>query len=85
MWNDEIVEQQNFETTKHYVQRIYLHRVCKPDPFAETCLYTFLLGTLCKSHYVRHRVSNQLSDGLIFGRLFQANERFSAFQSCVSL
>ena len=31
------------------------------------------------------RVSDQLSDGLIFGRLFQANERFSAFRSCASL
>ena len=25
-----------------------------------------------------YRVSDQLSDGLIFGRLFQANENFSA-------
>ena len=46
MWNDEIVEQQNIETMKYYVQRIHLHRVCKHHSFAETCLYTFLLGTV---------------------------------------
>ena len=32
-----------------------------------------------------NRVSDQLSDGLIFGRLFQANEKFSTFRSCVNL
>ena len=31
------------------------------------------------------RVSDQLSDRLIFGRLFQANEKFSTFQSCSNL
>ena len=31
------------------------------------------------------RVSDQLSDRLIFGRLFQANEKFSTFQSCANL
>ena len=31
------------------------------------------------------RVSDQLSDRLIFGRLFQANERFSTFRSCANL
>ena len=44
----------------------------------------------CDEHQFRakikvSRVSDQLSDGLIFGRLFQANERFSAFRSCASL
>ena len=38
------------------------------------------LVVVCKS-----RVSDQLSDGLIFGQLFQANERSSAFRSCVTL
>ena len=33
----------------------------------------------------KRRVSDQLSDGLIFGRLFQANEKFSAFRSCANL
>ena len=31
------------------------------------------------------RVSDQLSDGLTFGRLFQANENFSTFRSCAKL
>ena len=31
------------------------------------------------------RVIDQLSDGLIFGRLFQASERFSAFRCCANL
>ena len=30
------------------------------------------------------RVSDQLSDRLIFGRLFQANEKFSTFRSCAN-
>ena len=29
------------------------------------------------------RVSDQLSDGLIFGRLFQANEKFSTFRFAI--
>ena len=33
----------------------------------------------------RYRVSDQLSDGLIFGRLFQANEKFSTVRSCANL
>ena len=37
-------------------------------------------GLLCDS-----RVSDQLSDRLIFGRLFQANEKFSTFRSCANL
>ena len=32
-----------------------------------------------------NRVSDQLSDRLIFGRLFQANEKFSTFRSCANL
>ena len=31
------------------------------------------------------RVIDQLSDGLIFGRFFQADKRFSAFCSCANL
>ena len=31
------------------------------------------------------RVSDQLSDGLVFRHLFQANEKFSTFQSCGNL
>ena len=33
----------------------------------------------------RGRVSDQLSDRLIFGRLFQANEKFSTFRSYANL
>ena len=38
----------------------------------------------CATLYI-YRVIDQLSDGLIFGRLFQANERLSAFRSCTNL
>ena len=34
---------------------------------------------------MQYRVIDQLSDGLIFGRLFQANERLAAIRSCANL
>ena len=46
-----------------------------PIPTTITTLY-FLL---CMFTHHGSRVSDQLSDGLIFGRLFQANEKFSTF------
>jgi len=41
MWNDEIVEQQNIETMKYYVQRIHLHRVCKRYSLLDLCRTCF--------------------------------------------
>ena len=41
--------------------------------------YTDNISYMCVYTKIAHenRVSDQLSDGLIFGRLFQANENFS--------
>ena len=44
----------------------------------------FLIEVAILSRHIA-RVSDQLSDRLIFGRLFQANEKFSTFQSCANL
>lgn len=38
-----------------------------------------LIPTHLANYSTTGRVSDQLSDGLMFGRLFQANKRFSAF------
>ena len=55
----------------------YIFKLCNPV-FLVRVLVLAMPHPLC-------RVSDQSSDGLIFGRLFQANERFSAFRSCASL
>ena len=54
------------------------HAMCAEVTFVLIFSHTTSIEQKC-------RVSDQLSDGLIFGRLFQANERISAFRSCVTL
>ena len=58
--------------------------VCIRFMFFEIQLFFLRLwGLSSRKHGAR--VSDQLSDRLIFGRLFQANKKFSTFRSCANL
>ena len=57
-----------------------VHLVVLPKKSSVAGNLPMLASTRCLG-----RVSDQLSDRLIFGRLFQANEKFSTFRSYANL